>query len=163
MMTKKFIQDDFEVPSGLETDRFRLRMLNVNDVDKDYEAVMESIGHLKGFFGPKSKWPSPNMSKEEDLGDLRGHQEEFINRKSFAYTVMTLDESRYLGCIYIFPSRKKSFDADVFIWVRQSEIANELEELLFSNIKKWIKEKWSFNKVAYPGRQISWDEWENIE
>lgn len=162
-MTKKFVSDDFEVPTKLETGRFRLRMLSVNDVDKDYEAVIESIDDLKGFFGPKSKWPSPNMSKEEELEDLRLHQEEFENRKSFAYTVVMLDESHCLGCVYIFPSRKKVFDADVFMWIRQSELTSGLDEFLFSTVKKWIEEKWPFDKVAYPGRQISWDEWENIE
>jgi hypothetical protein len=161
-MTKKLVPDDFEVPSSLETDRFKLKMLGPDDVDKDYEAVMESIDHLKGFFGPRSKWPSPDMTKEEDLNDLRWHQEEFINRKSFTYTVTTPDGSRCLGCAYIFPSRKKSFEADVLMWVRQSEIANGLDELLFSNIKRWIKEKWPFDKVAYPGREIPWDEWEKL-
>jgi len=26
-------------------------------------------------------------------------------------------------------------------------------------VKKWINEKWPFKKVAYLGRDISWDEW----
>lgn len=162
-MTKKFVPDDFEIPSKLETGKFRLRMLTVDDVDKDYEAVMESTEHLKGFFGPKSKWPSSDMSKEEDLKDLRWHQEEFENRKSFAYTVVTLDESRCLGCVYIFPSRKKAFDADIFMWVRQSELTNGLDEALFSTVKKWIEEKWPFKNPSFPGREISWDKWTKAE
>ena len=56
---------DFKVPSGLENDRFRLKMLSVNDAEKDYEAVMSSVEHLKGFFGPKSKCPAPDMTLEQ--------------------------------------------------------------------------------------------------
>ena len=26
--------------------------------------------------------------------------------------------------------------------------------------KKWMKEEWPFEKVAYPGRDISWEEYE---
>jgi hypothetical protein len=35
-----FLAKDFEVPAILETDRFRLRMLTVSDVVKDFDAVM---------------------------------------------------------------------------------------------------------------------------
>ena len=37
-----FVPADFQVPPVLETERFRLRMLSVDDVEKDYEAVIES-------------------------------------------------------------------------------------------------------------------------
>jgi hypothetical protein len=43
------------------------------------------------------------------------------------------------------------------MWVRQSEILNGLDKILFSNVKKWIQEKWPFEKVAYPGREVNWD------
>ena len=42
MKIAPFVPDEFEVPAVLETDRFRLRMLSVDDVEKDYEAVIES-------------------------------------------------------------------------------------------------------------------------
>ena len=35
-MIKKFIRDDFIVPEKLETDKFRLRMLTVDDVEKRF-------------------------------------------------------------------------------------------------------------------------------
>jgi hypothetical protein len=46
-MKEKFIPNDFVVPAVLETYRFRLRILTANDVEKDYEAVMSSLEHLK--------------------------------------------------------------------------------------------------------------------
>jgi len=51
------VPKNLEIPETLETDRFRLRMLTVNDVVKDYDAVMTSIKHLQKTkpFGPEPK------------------------------------------------------------------------------------------------------------
>lgn len=56
-----FVPSVFKVPEKLETEKFRLRMLTVNDVVKDYDAVMTSVEHLQGVFGPHSKWPQFNI------------------------------------------------------------------------------------------------------
>jgi hypothetical protein len=45
------------VPDDFENQHIRLRMLSVKVGVKDYVAVMTSIDHLQGVFGPKSKWP----------------------------------------------------------------------------------------------------------
>jgi len=45
-----FVPSDFEVPLVFETDQFRLRMLSIEDVEKDYEAVIEP-GYLD------ASWP----------------------------------------------------------------------------------------------------------
>ena len=157
-MIKKFIRDDFIVPEKLETDKFRLRMLTVDDVEKDYEAVLSSCEHLRNPVDENS-WPKQNMTLEENLQDLQIHQDEFLKRVAFAYTVMSLDENKCLGCVYIDPSEKETFDSEVYLWVRTSELKNGLDELLYETVKTWINEKWQFNNVAYPGREISWNDW----
>lgn len=86
-----FLPADFEVPATLDKDRFRLRMLSVNDVVRDYDAVMSSQVHLNGLFG--SGWPE-GLTLEQNLIDLGWHQKEFQRRRSFAYTVVSPDESR---------------------------------------------------------------------
>ena len=159
---KKFKPDSVTIPSGIETKDFRVRMLTVNDVVKDYDAVMSSIDHLKGVFGPSSTWPSSDLTLEQDLIDLGWHQKEFQIGSSFTYTVMSLDESRCFGCVYIYPSEKAGYDAMVRLWVRQSEIKNGLEKKLFSAVKKWLSEEWWFTTIAFPGRQLSWQEWESL-
>jgi len=158
-----FIPTDFQVPEKLETDKFRLRMLRATDVVKDYDAVMTSIDHLQGIFGPRSKWPSKDLTFEQDLIDLGWHQKEFQTRSSFAYTVMNLDESQCLGCMYIFQPRKENFDAEVYMWVRKSTYDDGLDPVFYETVKKWIAEKWPFKKVAYPGREISWDKWNKLK
>lgn len=40
-----FVPREYGVPESLEVDEFRLRMLTVNDVVKDYDAVMSSVDH----------------------------------------------------------------------------------------------------------------------
>ena len=161
-MSNKFIPTDFKIPELLETDRFRLRMLTVKDVKLDYDAVMTSIEHLQKTkpFGPNHKWPIKDLSYEQNLIDLGWHQKEFQNRSSFAFTVMNLDETECLGCMYIYPSDNLNYDAIVIMWIRQSEVANGLDEILFSSVKKWIQDEWPFKKVAYPGRDVGWGEFE---
>ena len=162
-MKKKFIPTAYVIPELLETDRFRLRMLTVKDVKLDYDAVMTSIEHLQKTkpFGPNHKWPAKDLSFEQDLIDLGWHQKEFQKKSSFAFTVMSLDETECLGCLYIYPSDNPNYDVIIIMWVRQSEIPNGLDKILFSNVKKWIQEKWPFEKVAYPGREVNWDKFED--
>jgi hypothetical protein len=155
-----FVPADFSVPETLETADFRLRMLTVNDVVKDYEAVMTSVDHLRGVFGPQSTWPRPDLTFEQDLIDLGWHQKEFQRRSSFAYTVMDPSETTCLGCVYIDPTEKRGYDAEVYLWVRTSAFDSGLDPKLLTAVKKWIAEKWPFEKVAYPGRDIDWQAWE---
>ena len=150
---------DFKIPEILKTDKFILKPLTVEFLELDYDAVNFSIHHLKGIFG--NDWPPSNITKEQDLEDLKWHQGEFEKRSSFAYTVLNLDETECLGCVYIYPSKKKSFEVDVFYWVRQSMIY--LDKELGLVVRKWLEEKWPFKKIAYPGRDISWKEFELLE
>ena len=150
MSRSQFLPDDFEIPLKLETEYFRLRMLSVDDVEKDYEAVMESQDLLHTMFG--GPWPRPGFTLEENLIDLKRHQQEFLDRKAFAYTVVSLDESKVLGCVYINPSEETNLDAVIHMWVRQTEYDKGLDDLLFNNVKDWISTYWPFKNVDYPGR-----------
>ena len=161
-MRKQFIPADYNIPQKLETDQFRLRMLTINDVVKDYDAVITSADHLRGVFGPDSTWPD-GLTLEQDLIDLGWHQKEFQRRSSFAYTVMTPDESRCLGCVYIDPSSRSGYDAEVYMWVRKSELGKGLDQKLFGSVKEWVKREWPFDNVAYPGREIDWKTWQSMK
>jgi hypothetical protein len=159
-----FVPKNFEIPEVFETDRFRLRMLSVNDVEKDYEAVIESRELLQAMFG--GTWPRVGFTLEENLADLGRHQQEFLDREAFAYTVVSLDETKVLGCLYINPPQKYSdnpefveywkrtdSDAIIYMWVRQTEYDKGLDKILFNTVKDWISTVWPFKKVGYPGRE----------
>lgn len=156
-MTTPFVPSEFAVPDGLDTGEFRLRMLTVHDLVKDYDAVMTSVAHLATVW-PGSPWPA-GLTLEQNLIDLGWHQKEFQMRRSFAYTVVRPDESSVVGCVYINPSRKQSFDAAVFLWARQSELAGGMEQRLHDAVRSWILERWPFRSPAFPGRDTSWDVW----
>ena len=154
-----WVNKDFEAPVGLVTHGFRLRMLTVNDLVKDYDAVMASRDDIVGVFGPDSDWPRHDMSLEQDLIDLGWHQKEFQNGSSFAYTVMRLDEYECLGCVYIYPTQRQDTDAMVILWVRSN---SGIDKKLFEAVKTWINADWPFRQVAYPGRELSWQDWERM-
>ena len=158
-MTEPFVPSDFKVPTVLECEFFRLRTLTVNDLVKDYDAVMTSREHLLGVFGPNSDWPPEDLSLEQDLVDLGWHQKEFQIRSSFAYTVVSLDDSRVLGCVYIFPTSKSGFDANITMWVRSDVLSKGYNELLFRAVSEWVASDWPFKNPGYPGRSITWEEW----
>ena len=149
MKKTEFVPPEFNIPTVLETDHFRLRMLSVDDVEKDYEAVIETreYFHSRGF-----SWPREGFTIEENLSDLEQHQQEFLDRKAFAYTVVSLDESRVLGCVYINPPKKENTDARIHLWVRTSEYKKGLDPILFQVVKEWIDSSWPFTSAEYPDR-----------
>ena len=65
----KFVPDTATIPAGIQTVDFKLRMLTINDLVKDYDAVMSSVEHLYGVFGSGESWPE-GLTLEEDLIDL---------------------------------------------------------------------------------------------
>jgi len=158
MYNPPIVPDDFELPQVLETARMRLRPLTINDAVKDYDAVMTSEERLQTIFRDDGEWPL-GLTLEQDIIELGWHQAEFQLRTSFAYTVVSLDESEVLGCMYIYPSRKPGYDVEITMWVRQSRVEEGLDQHLFETVESWITEQWPFTNPAYPGRRITFDEW----
>lgn len=157
---KRLVPREFTVPTLLETERFRLRPLTIHDVVKDYDAVMTSKEHLRRSL--PWGWPPDDLTLEQDLIDLGWHQKEFQMETSFDYAVMSLDETRLLGCVYIDPTEKAGYDAEVALWVRFDEIETGLEPALEQTVRRWIADDWPFTKVGYPGRDMTWAEWDAL-
>ena len=138
------VPDSFDVPAGLETDRFRLRMLSVRDVVPDFEAMHDRVS-------PDGEpRPAPELTLEQNLVDLGWHEKEFQLRRSFAYTVVAPDESQVLGCVYLYPD--DDADVRVLMWVRSSAWTAGLDTELEQTVRSWIAERWPFASVVYPGR-----------
>jgi len=137
-MNTRIVPEEFQVPQVLETDEFRLRPLTVHDLIKDYDAMMSRGEETEG------------LTLEQNLIDLGWHQKEFQRRSSFTYTVVSLDEARCLGCVYIYPSSTPGVDVDVYMWVRGD--APHLDPVLFQEVQRWVDAVWCFEHVAYPER-----------
>lgn len=157
-----FLPDDFEVPTLLETETSRIRPLTIHDVAKDYDAVMANREHLWDLFGEAWGWPPEDLTLEQDLIDLGWHQKEGQIRSSFVYAAMSLDERRVLGCVYIDPPEKVGFDAEVYYWTRIDVSDTDLEGNLSEVVRSWISSEWPFGKVAYPGRDMTWEEYDAL-
>ena len=159
MLTSRFVPHDFAIPETLETAEFRLRMLTVHDVVKDYDAVMSSVAHCQTVWG--GEWPA-GLTLTQNLIDVGWHQKEFQTRRSFAYTMVDLAETEVLGCVYILPSTKRGHDAEVYLWARQRELAGGLEDRLYAVTRAWIATQWPFQAVAYPGRSLTLAAWQAL-
>ena len=147
-----FLPRDFTVPALVETPRFRMRSITIHDVFKDYDAVMSSREHLWGRFGDIWGWPAEDLTIEQNIVDLGWHQKEFRLRSSFDYAVISPDENRLLGCVYVDPPHRDGTDADVWFWARQSELASGLEDELGRFLVSWLAGSWPFSVVTLNGQ-----------
>ena len=159
-MEKPFVPPEFEVPEPIKTDDFILRKLTTKDLEQDYEAVMSSKVSLRQIFQKDDDWPADDMTLEANYEDLEYHEEEFDQRKSFTYTMLNVDESSCIGCVYIYPWRGKVYDSQVYYWVIDSEKAKGLDEKVGSFLRDWIEQVWPIETPVYPGRGLTWEEWE---
>ncbi|WP_309663656.1 hypothetical protein [Tabrizicola sp.] len=151
MYRRPIIPADFTVPERLETVEFHLRPLTVHDLVRDYDAVMSSTAQLREQMGDSSSWPA-GLTLEDNLVDLGWHQREFSLRHSFAYTVISPDGERCLGCCYIYPASDPEFDVDARYWARQSRIGDPADVALGQAFRGWLAREWPFRRVAFPGR-----------
>jgi hypothetical protein len=157
-----FLPPEHPIPPGFEGRGFRARPITIHDAVKDYDAVMTSADHLRERF-PLWNWPPDDgLSLEEDLIDLAWHQKEAELKRSFNYVVLSPDESRVLGCVYVDPPEKQGADAEVTFWVRVEEAETGLEQELERVVRQWIATEWPFERVRWPGLEISWQEWDRL-
>jgi hypothetical protein len=161
-MQMPFVPPDFSVPETLEAEGFVIRPLNVRDAVIDYDAVMTSVESIRDSYWRAPGWPAEDLSLWQNLIDLAWHTKERQFRTSFAYIPVTPDGRSELGCIYIDPSAKEAYDADVQMWVRRSEADSGLDDRLYRTVWSWIERDWPFERVAYPGREISREDWDAL-
>lgn len=104
---------DREIPENKQLGAFHLKALGVADVERDYEAVMESAADIKATF-PHFTWPE-GLTLDDNLLDLAWHQREFAAKRSFAWVIEDADGA-YLGCAYVYPSIEGDTLAEVWWW-----------------------------------------------
>jgi hypothetical protein len=144
-MPDRFVPDSFEPPRSLDGPGFRLEPLGPQHNERDHEAWMSSIEHIRATPGfPDGNWPEP-MSLERNLEDLERHERDFEERRGFTYSV--LDGDDVVGCVYIYPSTDEDHDADVSSWV--TERRADLDPVLRSTIRTWLASAWPFDRPSY--------------
>ena len=149
-MADRFVPHDFTVPTSFEGDGFHLEPLGPQHNERDYEAWMSSIDHIRSTAGADKwdgEWPVP-MSLEQNLEDLVMHAEDFENRTGFTYSILDGDE--VIGCVYIYPSKRPGHDAEVTSWVRASRA--EMDAPVWRHLSEWIERDWPFAAPYYAER-----------
>jgi len=155
-----FVPKSFDVPTKASLTPFQLTVLEESNAEVDYQAVMSSLKRLKSIFGPHTSWPSEKMSLEENIVSLQTHHREFIDRDAFAYSVFDKSRTHCLGSVYIDPSRSPHYDCEVYLWIREDSA--DLDAMLHTTVLTWLTESWPFDKIAFPGRSISWQDWAKV-
>jgi hydroxyacylglutathione hydrolase len=156
-----FVSRDFEVPRLHETAKFKFVPLGPALAQHDYDAYMSSIDHLQKTFSNGS-WPNKKITMADALKDVEGEITRFHSRESFTYAVLTPDGAKELGCVYIRPSRKEGYDAQVVLWVTAEQFHAGFESELVLEVKKWLAAEWPFKKVAFPKRDILPRDWDAL-
>ncbi len=150
-MADAFVPDDFDAPRSLDGPGFQLEPLGPEHNERDHQAWMSSIEHIRSTPGfPHGDWPKP-MSLERNLQDLERHARDFEERKGFTYTV--LDGEDVIGCVYIYPSKDPGHDAEVSSWVTESRA--DLDRVLWSTVTDWLRADWPFADPRYADRPAS--------
>jgi len=157
-----FIPAEFEPPVLVETDGFKLVPLGPELVDLDYAAYMSSIEHLQETFTRSTAWPHDKITDADAMQDMLNEEGRFNRRESFAYAVLTSDGEREMGCVYVRPSSKPGYDAEVSLWVTQVDYDAGFDSTLYGWTAEWIEQSWPFTEVAYPGRAIEWTAWDSL-
>lgn len=153
MALESFVPKDFEPPTSLVTDRFRLEPLGPQHNGADHAAWTSSIEHIRATPGyPDRTWPPPDgMSLEANLADLRRHAADFAARKGFTFTVLDpADGDVVIGCVYLYPTTSASHDVTVQSWVRADRA--DLDVPLADAVAAWLSAEWPWERVDPCGR-----------
>ncbi len=149
-MAEPFVPADFAVPTTWKGPGFHLEVLAPMHNERDHEAWMSSIDHIRSTPGMGDwDWPTP-MTLTENLGDMEMHAAEFANRTSFTYSI--LDGDDVIGCVYIHPGHDAEDGARVRSWVRASRA--EMDAVVWKALSAWLRDAWPFRSVSYAARDF---------
>lgn len=160
-----FIAGSLIIEREYKLDQFILKALDAAMADIDYQAIMSNRESINKTFQPNCGWPSVNYTFEENFKAIQRHEIEFVERSTFVYAIFLNDN--YIGCLYIRPVVKKSmadirsdcFDAQVFFWLVNS-VRSNYSNLIYNLLTKFVTDKFRLRNIAFPGRDISWRDWE---
>ncbi len=152
MNRETFVPADFEPPTSLVTDRFRLEPLGPQHKEADLAAWSSSIQHIRATPGyPDGDWPPEEaMTAEENLEDLVRHAADFEARKGFTFTVLDPVDDDVIGCVYLYPARDMEFDVEVQSWVRADR--SHLDGPLAARLADWLEAAWPWDRINRLGR-----------
>lgn len=149
-MTVRWLPSGFVHPLHVDiAPEVHARPIRGEDVEIDMPAVMANRTMLWEMYGEAWGWPPAGMTAEQDREDLERHAQEIEAHESFNYAILTRDEDRLLGCIYLdpLPSDPTGPVAEVSWWV----VADAgLREAVDAFVPEWLARDWPFVRVETP-------------
>jgi hypothetical protein len=161
----QFVPPDLDIPTDVETERFRLHPLRLLDSDEDYASIMADYAdHVRNFY------PEPDLRRESrytkymNERELGWHEVEFLHRTSFTYVIRGKDDQApsYRGCVYVFPTAKVDYDAEIYLWVTSVDPDDGLYEIVLDWAKTWASDAWGFSKPLFPYHVTPWDDYDAL-
>jgi len=149
------LKADVTPPLRVERDNYILEVLAPKHNERDYDAWTSSLDSLKGIFGPRNGWPGEVLGLDHNLKDLENHLREFQGKEAYTYSILSLDEKKCIGCLYIRPTPIKEYSARVDFWFRDDSISYESEFYIW--LQNWLNTFWKLENACFPGRSEPWD------
>ena len=152
MESSAFVPDEFKVPDGNRTDLFVIEPLQEQHNESDYKAWTSSREHIKATPGLVGRrlWVDEDFSLEDNAASIAKHSMDFEQRAEFNYAVVDPGTGEVIGSVYIRPSSRDGYDADVRSWVRADRA--ELDKQLHDLVARWLADAWPFRKPDYAQR-----------
>ena len=152
MALNEFVPAEFEPPTSLVADHFRLEPLGPQHNEADHAAWTSSIEHIRATPGYlDGDWPPLNgMPLEANLADLRRHAADFDARTGFTFTVLDPASDDVIGCVYLYPAASGDHDVSVRSWVRADR--SRLDAPLAEAVTTWIAAEWPWQRPDRHGR-----------
>lgn len=146
---------NFPLPDCLDTPDFILRPLTPHYVALDYDAYMASPTVIR--IHSAGKWKVDGYTLEENERATVWHEDAHQRRESFAFILLTLDESQGLGCVYFNPLLPRLINhadtiptdindntAMITFWIRAGEEHN-LSLPVVRSVEAWLRDGWHFS------------------
>lgn len=150
-----FNNEQITVPKALYTEWFTARPLSATYADIDYEAYMASptvIGvHSAG------RWQTEGYTLEENRRQATQHAADHAAHRSFAFILLSPDESRSLGCFYINPlqpfldrvisrgwgvANGVPHEAMITFWLREEAEESDFPDHMVREVQQWLVQSW---------------------
>jgi hypothetical protein len=91
-----------------------------------------------------------DSSIEDNAASISKHLKDFDKRAEFNYAVIDPGTNEVIGSVYVRPSSRDGYDADVRSWVRADRA--ELDKPLYDSVTHWLAEAWPFRRPDYAVR-----------
>ena len=153
------LPSNVEIPRTFGSDRYTVEPLSYDNMYPDYESVDKGADNLGKYLRQGTGFYK-DCRLAEEIVEVGWHMGEWERRRSFAYVVMSPDRMTCIGGVYVNPTKKRDYDALALMWLTPD--AEHLDAEVYEAFRKWLAEKWPLDKVGFPGREMSFEKWDEV-